>query len=827
MRYVACNLATLFRDHGRTVHDQIGDQLMRLIQRCEPEVSACVAESMLEVLQERYLSEADAVVCTMGISLEAIRRSRRDVQVLEAWFATLSALVPIVPAAVLETEVCELAMEKGAVDAPVESRVACANILGAIAPKLGRAAVEKRFLGKAIEMCQDTDYAVRICMANQLANVSRAIGPEAANKMVLPEVLELVEDEERSVRLAALACIVELLGGGSKDVGGGDKKEGQAAGAAGLLPPEARYEKVLPALMALLEREVDHAVSTSTRRHSLSYVVGSENLEVSVSPDMTAELEPGVLLANAFSDVMACVVNESNANAEKAMATRNPRASAGSMVAPAAARAAQLFCALTRCRNERVREAAATVFPAVASTLVGFSSVDAEACAGLDPALRARVMLASASTRTTLYGKYLHEAFLRLAMDDVDRSEVRAAAAGSLAGMIRVLGPEGSVEHLKGLVVTFLGSKDPDVLDVLLTSAEDFEGVIMGLATSDELERRELFKELLPALLELLRNTGERRAWRHTVAVLNVLGRSSVNFPTEKVEEEVMPATMKLLLEGVTPVRDAAAKALCRMLHAHPRAAHRHDVCMRLVRNHAHAPSCAARMTFVTIVREAFGLFSNRWMRENAFTAAAVELLFDRVPNVRLAACALLPRLKAGCRAVEERELLERMTTVLARLRLDEDGDVAAAASETSARFKGVNPIGTGSIDEEDARREAREEDIKEAELRTLRASPDIVGPRDSRSFPKSGARLSLERMSSSGKSPRTSVSSESSTRGTHFARSLSSPASGRERRERRSSIGNGEIENLSRFYSSTAGERGGVKTGSSHLGTKNAQPRR
>jgi hypothetical protein len=34
-------------------------------------------------------------------------------------------------------------------------------------------------------------------------------------------------------------------------------------------------------------------------------------------------------------------------------------------------------------------------------------------------------------------------------------------------------------------------------------------------------------------------------------------------------------------------------------------------------------------------------------VRENYFTTAAVELLSDRTPTVRLSACALLPRLKA------------------------------------------------------------------------------------------------------------------------------------------------------------------------------------
>ena len=100
----------------------------------------------------------------------------------------LEVLVPTLPAAVLETDVCELGLQKGEVDASVESRVACCTILGTIAPRLSKASVERRFLTKAMGMCQDADYAVRICMCNQLAAISRAVGPEATEKLVLPEV---------------------------------------------------------------------------------------------------------------------------------------------------------------------------------------------------------------------------------------------------------------------------------------------------------------------------------------------------------------------------------------------------------------------------------------------------------------------------------------------------------------------------------------------------------------------------------------------------------------------------------------------------------------
>ena len=45
----------------------------------------CVAESLLEVLEGKYMkSDADATVCTLGLTMSAIREARRDTDVLDA-----------------------------------------------------------------------------------------------------------------------------------------------------------------------------------------------------------------------------------------------------------------------------------------------------------------------------------------------------------------------------------------------------------------------------------------------------------------------------------------------------------------------------------------------------------------------------------------------------------------------------------------------------------------------------------------------------------------------------------------------------------------------
>ena len=43
------------------------------------------------------------------------------------------------------------------------------------------------------------------------------------------------------------------------------------------------------------------------------------------------------------------------------------------------------------------------------------------------------------------------------------------------------------------------------------------------------------------------------------------------------MEDSIFPLVIKHLAGGEVPVREAAAEAVCALLHAHPRATHRHE----------------------------------------------------------------------------------------------------------------------------------------------------------------------------------------------------------------------------------------------------------
>ena len=59
-------------------------------------------------------------------------------QETDAWLNTLFELAPLLDKEVLKSEVLSLALSKGDVEGSVSSRIICARILGALAPRLVR-----------------------------------------------------------------------------------------------------------------------------------------------------------------------------------------------------------------------------------------------------------------------------------------------------------------------------------------------------------------------------------------------------------------------------------------------------------------------------------------------------------------------------------------------------------------------------------------------------------------------------------------------------------------------------------------------------------------
>ncbi len=68
--------------------------------------------------------------------------------------------------------------------------------------------------------------------------------------------------------------------------------------------------------------------------------------------------------------------------------------------------------------------------------------------------------------------------------------------------------------------------------------------------------------------------------------------------------------------------------------------------------------------------------FSSRFIKDYVFDLV-LELLYDPVPNVRLAATGLLPPLKSVVQLPGDVDLLERLNTAMSNIMTDNDRDVS------------------------------------------------------------------------------------------------------------------------------------------------------
>lgn len=92
-----------------------------------------------------------------------------------------------------------------------------------------------------------------------------------------------------------------------------------------------------------------------------------------------------------------------------------------------------------------------------------------------------------------------------------------------------------------------------------------------------------------------------------------------------------------------------------------------------------HGRSCHHRSLFVDVCKNVIELYSKTFFKEY-FYEYVLELQSDKVPNVRLKLCSILPQLKKIIKLPTDRNLLQQLETCVRRLLLSEkDRDVLAA----------------------------------------------------------------------------------------------------------------------------------------------------
>ena len=236
------SLPGIVREHGRKGLDKLASAIQSCLATTDQEGHVAAADAFACIVHEKLLGPEEVQECLLPVAMHVIN-TKRETDVVEAWLASLFAMLPWLSQASMRADVSDLALSKGQVEETVESRVVCCRIMGALAPHLDRSALESKLFRKAMALCQDTDAEVRICMCEQLYAFASAVSPELL-PTVLPELFELLNDEDGRVKQSALECLIRMLE---------------------LIPKEARKERVIPML---------HGLCTDTSESASFILVG-------------------------------------------------------------------------------------------------------------------------------------------------------------------------------------------------------------------------------------------------------------------------------------------------------------------------------------------------------------------------------------------------------------------------------------------------------------------------------------------------------------------------------------------------------------------------
>ncbi|XP_064489697.1 serine/threonine-protein phosphatase 4 regulatory subunit 4-like [Ornithodoros turicata] len=246
-------------------------------------------------------------------------------------------------------------------------------------------------------------------------------------------------------------------------------------------------------------------------------------------------------------------------------------------------------------------------------------------------------------------------------------SIVRRTVASGLHEVVRVLGRSSSMV-LDSLIHLLCDTNCPSVL---LSRLPLTLSVLAPNCKQQQLE------SLIEALECCESSVLVSSCWRLHVEALHSLGAlSSCHTLHTRVSRLLLN---RLHAARALPCRLAASHNLLLFLRDAPSESHRRELVSQIIQNLSQGQSCRSRMLYVRLCGQAMLLFSKRYFKDNFFHPLLL-LSGDKVANVRLKVCEMLPSLKSLLVLPRDESSLQQLEAVVGKLLATEvDKDVSAA----------------------------------------------------------------------------------------------------------------------------------------------------
>ena len=186
------------------------------------------------------------------------------------------------------------------------------------------------------------------------------------------------------------------------------------------------------------------------------------------------------------------------------------------------------------------------------------------------------------------------------------------------------------------------------------------------------------------ALLNCEETISLTRNWRLQADCLEKFSCLANCISPVTIMQKFIPLLFSRMLQARTlPCRVAAARTVLVILRFTVKEENRSQIIARIRQDLGGGKSCRTRMLFLLLCEMAISLFSKQYFKQNFFTEILL-LAQDKVANIRLKLCGILPRLKSVLSLPSDHVLLQQLEDTVEKLVLAEkDRDVLQAVQKS------------------------------------------------------------------------------------------------------------------------------------------------
>ncbi|XP_071162317.1 serine/threonine-protein phosphatase 4 regulatory subunit 4-like isoform X9 [Mytilus edulis] len=296
--------------------------------------------------------------------------------------------------------------------------------------------------------------------------------------------------------------------------------------------------------------------------------------------------------------------------------------------------------------------------------------------------------------------------------------QVRKTVSGGFHEVSRVLGQHVAV--LQPDLILLLKDESVDVLRGVIANIPCILDCLSGTGSNHSLSESKLhvLNDVILAVLNSEPVVFTSNNWRLQEHLMDNLSCLIKCCSSDVLYQKVIPIVYpKIKSARALPVKHAACRSALKIIRKIKKLTQREELIHCFVEDFCHGRSCHHRSLFVDVCKNVIELYSKTFFKEY-FYEYVLELQSDKVPNVRLKLCSILPQLKKIIKLPTDRNLLQQLETCVRRLLLSEkDRDVLAsikiAVDELDKIHVQMEPLTKRSFFEHDLVDQAKEEEEK------------------------------------------------------------------------------------------------------------------